>query len=277
MIALVVILIVLGVILLAAVLLLFLGNASIRVATTDKLRVTVSVCGIPYTLYPEKKDAPKKPKNLARCRNPERILQRELRRQQRAEEKARRKKERAARRAARRTEKKTGVPQKYCPAPNLKENLEMILALLKRLYYETRGKVKLRIKKLHILVAADDAAHTALLYGVVLQLVSYMIGFVERNYSRIDRKEGDLMVGPDYVSDECSIDVDIVLSVKIWRAIPIIMKMSDAYDREKKRTYRKAALREREQLNKPRFKIKNILTQLRKDHSLWKTNLLSRK
>ena len=54
-------------------------------------------------------------------------------------------------------------------------------------------------------------------------------------------------------------------------------EMIDAYDAEMKRTYQKAALREREQLNKPRFDLKNILTRIRKDHSLWKTNLLSRK
>ena len=46
---------------------------------------------------------------------------------------------------------------------------------------------------------------------------------------------------------------------------------------EKKNAYRKAALRRREKRNKPRFDLKNILTRLRKDHSLWKTNLLSRK
>ncbi len=272
------ILIILGVLLVTAVLLLFVGNASIRIVTEKELRVLISICGIRFTIYPDKKNAQKKPKNLAKCHNPEAILRRELRRQQKAHIKAARKKLRAIKRAARRSEKKIGIPKQYCPVPNLKENLEMVLALAKKLYRKTRGKVKIKINKLHIRVATNDAAHTALFYGVVLQLLSYIIGFIESKYTRIQRKDGDLAVEADYTTSECSADLDLVLSAKIWRAIIIIIEMIDAYDAEKKKTYRKAALREREQLNNPpRFNLKNILTRIRKDHSLWKTNLLSRK
>ena len=271
-------LIILGALLITILLLLLVGNASIRILTEKELRVLISICGIRFTIYPDKKSASKKPRNLARCRNPEAVLQRELRRQQKAHEKIARKKLRAIKRAAKRSEKKIGIPPQYCPVPNLKENLEMVLELAKKLYRKTRGKVKIKINQLHIRVATNDAAHTALLYGVALQLVSYIIGFVESKYTRIIRKDGDLLVEADYSSSQCSADVDLVLSAKIWRAIIIIIEMIDAYDLEKKRTYRKAALREREQLkNPPRFNLKNILTRIRKDHSLWKTNLQSRK
>lgn len=277
MIVLTIILIALGVILLSAVLILFVGNASFRIISSDKLRVVASICGFRFTLYPDKKKEPKKPKNLARCRNPQAILRRELRRQERAKEKAERKKAKAARRAAKRNEKKIGIPQKYCPTPNLKENLEMILALVKKFYHKTRGKIKIKIRKMHIRVAADEAAHTALLYGVAVQLVSYIIGYVETNYTTVQRNDDDLSVVPDYNSSECSADIDIVFSAKIWRALLITIDMVEAYDKEKKIAYRKAALRRREKRNKPRFNLKNILTRIRKDHSLWKTNLLSRK
>ena len=275
--ALITILIIVGAILVAAVLIFFFGNANIRVISKDQIRVVLSVCGIPFTIYPDKKDSSKKPKNLARCRNPQAVLQRELRRQKRAQEKAERKKERAARRAAKRSEKKIGIPQKYCPVPNLKENLEMVLELLKKFYHKTRGKIRIKINKLHIRVSADEAAHTAILYGVVAQLVYSMVMYVEANYTALEKRDENLLIEPDFVSDECSADIDIVLSAKIWRAIFIFTDMVDAYDAEKKIAYRKAALRQREQRNNPRFDFKNILTRIRKDHSLWKTNLLSRK
>ena len=275
--ALITILIILGVILVSAVLIFFFGNAKIRVLTKDQIRVVASVCGIPFTIYPDKKDSQKKPRNLARCRNPEAILRRELRRQERAKAKAERKKERAARRAAKRSEKKIGIPQKYCPVPNIKENLEMVLALLKKFYYKTRGKIRIRINKLHIRVSADEAAHTAILYGIVTQLLHTIVTYVENNYALLEGRDENISVNPDYVSTECSADVDIVFSAKIWRALFIFIEMVDAYDAEKKIAYRKAALRKREKRNKPRFNLKNILTRIRKDHSLWKTNLLSRK
>ena len=275
--ALITILIILGVILVSAVLIFFFGNAKLRVISKDRIRVVASICGISFTIYPDKKDAPKKPRNLARCRNPEVVLRRELKRQQRAKEKAERKKEKAAKRAAKRAEKKIGIPQKYCPVPNLKENLEMILALLKKFYHKTRGKIRIKVNKLHIRVSADEAAHTAILYGVVAQLVYRIVAYVEDNYTALERRDGDLSVDPDYASSECSADVDIVFSAKIWRAIFIFIDMVNAYDAEKKIAYRKAALRKREKRNKPRFDLKNILTRIRKDHSLWKTNLRSRK
>ena len=271
------ILIIIGALLVTAALILFVGNASIRITTEKELRALISVCGIQFTIYPDKKSAPKQPKKLTKCRNPEALLRRELRRQKRERQKEARKKLRAIKRAAR-SEKKIGVPKQYCPVPNLKENLEMVLALAKKLFHKTRGKVKIKINKLYIRVATNDAAHTALLYGVVLQLISYIIGFVESSYTSVKRRDEDLLVEADYSTSECSADIDLVLSAKIWRAIIIAVEMVDAYDAEKKQTYRKAALREREQLtNPPRFNLKNILTRIRKDHSLWKTNLLSRK
>ena len=275
--ALITILIILGVILVSAVLIFFFGNAKLRVISRDQIRVVASICGISFTIYPDKKDAPKKPRNLARCRNPEAVLRRELKRQQRAKEKAERKKEKAAKRAAKRAEKKIGIPQKYCPVPNLKENLEMILALLKKFYHKTRGKIRIKVNKLHIRVSADEAAHTAILYGVVAQLVYRIVAYVEDNYTAIERRDGDLSVDPDYTSSECSAEVDVVFSAQIWRAIFIFVDMVNAYDAERKIAYRKAALRKREKRNKPRFDLKNILTRIRKDHSLWKTNLRSRK
>ena len=272
------ILIIIGVLLISAALILFVGNAGIRIITDKEVRVQISVCGIPFTIYPDKKNAPKKPRNLAKCRNPEAVLQKELERQRKEREKIARKKVRAAKRSARRAEKKIGIPKQYCPVPNLKENLEMVLALAKKLFFKTSGKVKIKVNKLHIRVATTDAAHTALLYGVVIQLINYIVTFIESNYSVIAYKDEDVAVEPDYSTSECSANIDIVLSAKVWRAIKIVVEMVDAYDAEKKNTYRKAALRQIEQQkNPPRFNFKNILTRIRKDHSLWKTNLLSRK
>ncbi len=265
-------------ILVSALLILFVGNAKVRVITSDQIRVIASICGFRFTIYPDKKDIPrKKPKNLAKCRNPEAVLRRELRRQERRKAKAERKKQRAAERAKKRNEKKIGIPQKYCPVPNLKENLEMVLALLKKFYTRTKGKIKIKIKKLHIRVATDDAAQTAMLYGVAVQLVSYLIGYVETNYTKVERRDGDLSVEPDFTKNESSADIDIIFRAKVWRAILIAVDMVDAYDKEKKIAYRKAAIRRQAKRNKPRFSLKNILTRIRKDHSLWKTNLQSRK
>ena len=278
MIALITILIILGVILITAVLLVFVGNASIHITSQDQLRAWISICGIKYTIYPDKKELERTTaKKLVDCRDPEAILEREVKRRQQEGEKAARKRLRDIKRA-KKNRKNLITPKKYFATPNLKENLEMILALAKTLVRKTRGKVKIKINKLHIRVATNDAAHTALLYGVVVQLLSYLFGFIEEKYTSIQRNDGDLVVEPDYTTSESSAIIDLILSAKIWRAIIIIMEMTDAYDAERKKAYRKAARRARElRTQQSRFNLKNILTRIRKDHSLWKTNLLSRK
>lgn len=278
MIALITILIILGVILITAVLIIFVGNASIHIVNQDQLRAWISICGVKFPVYPDKKELERTTaKKLVDCRNPEAILEREVKRRQQEGKKAARRRVRDIKRA-KKNRKNLITPKKYFATPNLKENLEMILALAKTLVRKTRGKVKIKINKLHIRVATNDAAHTALLYGVVVQLLSYLFGFIEEKYTSIQRNDGDLVVEPDYTTSESSAIIDLVLSAKIWRAFIIITEMTDAHDAERKKAYRKAARRARELHNQQsRFDLKNILTRIRKDHSLWKTNLLSRK
>ena len=133
----------------------------------------------------------------------------------------------------------------------------MIAVLLKRLYCETRGKISIRFRKMYIRVGSDDAAKTALLYAGILQAVSLILNLVEEKFVHVKRKDGAMEITPDYLSTTCHADIDLICSVKIYRALVIALKMLSAYDKEKGKAYRKAALREQKQLRKSRLKSKN--------------------
>ena len=244
--------IVLGIVALLALLLIF-GTAKIRIVCQEKLRVVASVCGIRFTLISDKEDPPKKEaKNLARCRNPDALLKKELRRQQKEAAKAERRRKRAEKKAARKAKKKqlAAATGKAAPTPNLKENLDMILALLKKLYRETRGKIRIRFRKMHITVGTEDAAKTAILYGVIMQSAAYLLQFVESNFTHIERHDGDMTVEPDYLSTQCRADIDIICSVKLRRAIKIGIGMLFAYRNEKSKAEQKAARRLRAEMRR---------------------------
>ena len=129
------------------------------------------------------------------------------------------------------------------PSPNLKENLDVILALLKKLYERTHGKVKIRVRRMHILVGTDDAAKTAITYGVILQSASYILSFIEQKFTHIAYREGDISIAPDYVSGHMSADIDITASIKIRRAIRLGLAILLAYFKESRAAKQKALLR----------------------------------
>lgn len=229
------------------VLLLLFGTAKVRIVCREKLRVAVSVFGIRFTLVSDKEPKKKKQKALEKCSNPDRVLKKELRRQMKEAKKAEKKRLKAKKKAEK---KKALAATGKRPTPNLKENLGMILALLKKLYEKTHGKIKIKFNRMHIYVGSDDAAKTAVLYGVIVQSVSYILNFVEEKFTHIKRRAGDMSVEPDYTATQCSADIDLVCSVKIRHAIGMALSMLMAYNKERGKAYKKAALREKENCGK---------------------------
>ncbi len=228
------------------VLFILFGTVRLRILCQERLRVVVSICGIRFTLLSDKEPKHKKAKELKECDNPNAVLRKELRRQKREAKKEKRRRIKALKKAERKQKQQKAVTTGKRPNPNLKENLEMIAALLKKLYHVTRGNVHIKLRKLHLSVGTDDAAKTAILYGVVIQISSYLLNFVEEKFVHLQRHAGDVDVIPDYVSGECRADIDLICSVKIRKAIEMALAMLLAYRKERGTAYKKAAIRQKQ-------------------------------
>ena len=249
-----------GLILLIVLLLLF-GNVSIRIAFNGELRLIASFLGFRYTiLSPEKTKKKNKKRDLSLLQNPDRILRRERKRQKKAAEKARQKRLRAQERAARkRLEKQKKKEQRenqaeLTPTPNLKENLEMVLALLKKLGAALQGKFRLRVYKMHLYVATDNAADTAILYGVIVQTASILLQWIQLYAMPIHRDPDSMIIEPDYLRDKSRADIDIRCSIRPYRLVGIALKMLPAFIKEQQKAKQKALLRQKkEQLKKEKI------------------------
>ncbi len=235
--------IVLAIIALIALIILF-GNVGIRIVCREKLRVVASVCGIRFTLVSDKDPKEQAPRDLTKCRNPKAVLKKELKRQRKEAKKAEKRRIKAERKAAKKAERKAEAAAQNLPTPNLKENLDMILALIKKLYRETKGHIRIYVRRLHITVGSDDAAKTAILYGVAVQSVTYICSIIDKGFNRIRRHDGDMTVMPDYVSGQSSADIDLTCKVKIRRLIGSGLRMLMAYRKEKGRALKRATLRQ---------------------------------
>ncbi len=227
---------VLGGILLLLILLICFGAVSARVTYEGELTVRISVFGFSKTVYPRK--SAEKPLQDVAGANPKKLLKAEEKRRRRAEKEAARKRKQQAKKEQAQA-KKTGAE----PKPNLKENLDMILAILKRAYSLTKGKVRVEFRKMHLRVATGDAASTAILYGVILQTVAYLLQWTQDHFNEIRRREGDMTVEPDYLSDQPSFELDLRLRIVGFRAVGIALKMLHTYQVEKRRAKLRAKKR----------------------------------
>jgi len=235
------------------ILVILLGSVRVRIVYREKVKVQVGTCGINVTVVSDKEKKEKKPRRLEKCRNPEKVLARELKKQEKAAEKAARKaeqkrlkaKKKKALKALKKQQKAEEAQKPKGPKPNVKENLDMILALLKKLYRVTKGNVKLHFRRMHIAIGTGDAAKTALTYGIVVQSASYLLNFIESKFTHLKRSYGDMTVYPDYTASKTTVDVDIVCKIKIRKLISIGVSMALAFLRERSKAQKKAVLRER--------------------------------
>ncbi len=239
-------------------LVILFGTVKIRILYREKVKLKVGLWFLSFTVISDQPKKEKKPKELEKCKNPEKVLQRELKRQEKeaaaaakkkakqAEKKKLKAKKKAALKEQKKKEKeKEAAEGKKQPKPNIKENLEMILTLLKKLYAVTRGKFKLRLRRMHVAIGTGDAAQTAILYGVVVQSASYILNFLNEKLIPMKKREGAVDIYPDYTASKTTVDVDITCSFKIRSIIAIGAGMALTFLSARSKAIKKAILRER--------------------------------
>ena len=110
---------------------------------------------------------------------------------------------------------KATLKVKKKPQKTLKQKLRqvrLILHILKNTYAGILSAVRVRVHRLYITVATDDAAKTALLYGVAAQSTAYLME-VLGDFTKTTAKRGAVDVVADFCGSESTLDAAIVFSV----------------------------------------------------------------
>ncbi len=243
-------LIAVGGILLLLLLFLLFGMARLHVTCREDVWVSLRVLGLRFRLYP--RGGPEAGASRF-CRNPNRALSRELRRQRREAKRAEKKKLK---------KRKKAVETANLPKPSLRENLSMILALLKDFYRVTKGKLRLRTLRMHVVVAADNAAQTALIWGGVSSGASLLLNWIDKHFMPIEHYRGEVDIRPDFAGGESGADIDLVLSVRLWSALRIAMAMRGRYGEEKEKARYKALRRVKKKAAKKAKKASQKTSQV---------------
>ena len=88
----------------------------------------------------------------------------------------------------------------------------------------TRGNLTVRIRRLHVSVGSTDAARTALLYGVILQIGYAFFTWIETSFAH-HRKSKDIEIVPDYLHDSTTLSLDIECTMSLFRFILLVVRM----------------------------------------------------
>ena len=90
------------------------------------------------------------------------------------------------------------------------------------------------VAQLHLCVASEDAARTAILYGVAVQGVQYIITLLDEMTNFRAENDMSISVFPDFTSEKPYFHLNITLSVRIWQALSLALRAAAFYIKDSK-------------------------------------------
>lgn len=106
----------------------------------------------------------------------------------------------------------------------LLDKLNLIKEILSVFLKSFSKYINVRIKKLYIRVASNDAAQTAILYGAVSAIVANILELIDSYTNLKSLKKGTVSVEPDFIANESDIGINISLSISVLGALVTLAK-----------------------------------------------------
>ena len=107
------------------------------------------------------------------------------------------------------------------------EAITLIKNIITKIIEQFNKYLVVEIKELHIKVASDDAAKTALLYGAVSQSVVYLLEKINQNVKKVKTKS--VAVVSDFIGSEFDARIKIIFKLRVWQALLIVLKTAIEY------------------------------------------------
>lgn len=175
----------------------------------ESLTVYLRVLFVKIRLYPSEKEKKKYPHSMSK-RKAQRIKD-SLKKKQKKEPKKKKK---------RKSKEKEKEPKE---APDLISILSIITSFVKSFLRLFAGSVRIRSSRLHIVVASEDAADTAIAYGALTQAVNLLFPMLDgiKTFKHLPRGK-ELSVRADFLSDTPKIDADVELYIRVGSALKAV-------------------------------------------------------
>lgn len=132
----------------------------------------------------------------------------------------------------------------------LSENISLIIDVVKALLGSFFGHLRIDLSRIHISIAGEDAAQTAILYGVVCQSVAYLLEIMKKIKTVHPPDPADVSVTPDWIGEKSQIDIKLSFSLRVWHVFALIGRvigrlishlLRDAKNKKRTRTARRTS------------------------------------
>ena len=174
----------------------------------ESLTVYLRVLFVKIRLYPSKKEKKKHPHSMSK------------RKAQKIKDSLQKKpKEEPKKRKSKKKEKEKEPKE----APDLISIISIITSFVKSFLRLFAGSVRIRSSRLHIVVAAEDAADTAIAYGTLTQAINLLFPMLDgiKTFKHLPRGK-ELSVRADFLSDTSKIDADVELYIRVGSALKAV-------------------------------------------------------
>ena len=174
----------------------------------ESLTVYLRVLFVKIRLYPSKKEKKRYPHSMSK------------RKAQKIKDSLQKKpKEEPKKRKSKKKEKEKEPKE----APDLISIISIITSFVKSFLRLFAGSVRIRSSRLHIVVATEDAADTAIAYGALTQAINLLFPMLDgiKTFKHLPRGK-ELSVRADFLSDTSKIDADVELYIRVGSALKAV-------------------------------------------------------
>ncbi len=211
----------------------FLFSVRVRVTIdmADELKLWVTVCGIKINILPKK---PKKYKlgNYTLKKIAKRDKKKAEKEKKKAEAAALKKKKKDAEKKRKKeeadkltkAEKKAIKARKKAAMPPLPPLISLLLKTLGFFFPGLFGKFHFHIARIKLRIGGSDAAQTAAMYCIISNALAPTLNFIEKYSNLHGRKNAEIEILPDFLSEEIKADVKLGFSTSIGGIVGTALK-----------------------------------------------------
>ncbi len=191
----------------------------------DELSLCVNIHGIKIGIIPKKEK-----KIKINDYTPSKYAKIKEKRAKKAEKKAAKKASKKAEKAQKKEEEEKNPKKKS--RRSMADILDTV-SLIKDIVLLAVGRfarhLRIRVARLHIKVASDDAAKTAIMYGAIAQSITYISSALNATKTLKAPERADVCLTVDYLSEKLEADIEVGLSIKVWQIFDILFKVLGRY------------------------------------------------
>ena len=100
---------------------------------------------------------------------------------------------------------------------DIKMITDIALAVIKKFF----SHLQIKMTRIKMLVATDDAATTAIAYGAITQSLNILLPALESVKNFKGLKRADIDIRPDFLSDSPTVDIKISFSIRVWHIFDV--------------------------------------------------------